>query len=52
MFFPQGANINTNRSNGTKPNQEIEKNFTKFKVSQPFFKNNPIQVKPRIFYSI
>ena len=32
------GHTNTNRSNGIEPNQEIEKNFTKFKVSQPFFK--------------
>ena len=36
--LPQLANTNTNRSKGTELNQEIEKKFTKFKVSQPFSK--------------
>ena len=52
LKLPQLANTNTNRSNGTEPNQEIEKKIHKIIVSQPFFKNNPIQVKPRIFYII
>ena len=29
LKLPQGANTNTNKANGTKPNQEIEKIFTK-----------------------
>ena len=37
--MPQGANINTNISNGTKPNQEIDKILTKFKVPNPFQKH-------------
>ena len=27
--MPQGANTNTNKPNGTQPNQEIEKKFHK-----------------------
>ena len=36
--MPQLANTTTNKSNGTKPNQEIEKNFTKNRVPNPFSK--------------
>ena len=32
------ANTNTHKSNGTEPNQQIEKNFTKTKVPNPFSK--------------
>ena len=45
----QLVNTNTNKPKGTKPNQEIEKNFTKFKVLNPFSKRNPTKVKPKIF---
>ena len=38
LKLPHGANTNTNKSNGTKPNQEIEKICTKFKVPNPFSK--------------
>ena len=36
LKFPQLANTITNKPNGTKPNHEIERIFTKLKVSQPF----------------
>ena len=38
LKFPQLANTNTDNPNGKKPNQEIERIFTKLKVYQPFFK--------------
>ena len=38
LKLPQEANTNTNKPNGIEPNQEIEKNFTKFKVPNPFSK--------------
>ena len=39
----QGANTSTNKPNGTKSNQEIEKFVTKHKVYNPFSKMNPTQ---------
>ena len=38
LKLSQRANTYTNKPNGTKPNQEIEKNFTKCKVPNPFSK--------------
>ena len=46
--MPQGANTNTNKTNGIEPNQEIEKNFTNLKFPNPFKKKHPTQEKPRI----
>jgi len=43
--MPQGANINTNKANGTEPKQEIVEKFHKIEVSQPFFKNIPTHAK-------
>ena len=40
--MPQRANIVTHRSNGTKPNQNFEKNLLKIKVPNPFFEKFPI----------
>ena len=38
LKLPKLANIDSHRSNGTEPNQDIEKNFTKTKVLNPFSK--------------
>ena len=45
LKFPLGSNIDTNKLDGTEPNQEIEKKFRKNYSSQPFFEKPPIQVK-------
>ena len=36
--MPLGANTNTNKQNGTQPNQENQKNLQEIKFSQPFQK--------------
>ena len=46
LKLPQLANTNTNRSNGTKPNQEIEKKNSQNIKFPTLFQNNLIQVKP------
>ena len=43
LKLPQLANTNTNKPNGIKPNQEIERIFTKFKVPNPFSKLTQIK---------
>ena len=37
--MPHGANIDTQRSNGTQPNKNFEKKFTKIRTPTQFFKN-------------
>ena len=39
LKFPHEANTETNTPNGIEPNQEIEKNFAKNIVPNPFSKN-------------
>ena len=46
----QLANTNTNKPNGTKPNQEIEKDFTKNRVPNPFSKIPQFKKNLEIFY--
>ena len=41
--MPQGANTDTHKPNGTRPNQNFEKNLLKIKVPNPFFEKFPIQ---------
>ena len=38
LELPHGANTNAKIPNGTKPNQEIEKNFTKIRIPTHFRK--------------
>ena len=47
--MPQGANINTNISNGTKPNKQIDKILTKFKVPNHFSKTPQFKQNLEIF---
>ena len=39
LKLPQGANKDTQMANGTEPNQDFGKNFTKIKNLNPFSKN-------------
>ena len=39
--MPQGANTNTHKPNGTQPNQNFEKNFTKSRTLTHFRKKIP-----------
>ena len=48
LKLPHGANTITNKSNGTKPNQEFENNLTEINVPNPF-KKFPKTSKPRKF---
>ena len=43
LKLPHRANTVTNKLNGTKPNQKIDKILTKIKVLNPFFKNPQIK---------
>ena len=42
LKLPQGANIDTQMANGTQPNQDFGKIFTKIKNPNPFFEKSPI----------
>ena len=39
LKLPQGANTDAQIANGTQPNQEFGKSFTKIKNPNPFLKN-------------
>ena len=43
--LPHGANTDTNKSNGAKPNQDFENILPK--INQTLFQKSPIQDKPR-----
>ena len=45
--MPHGANTDTNIANGTQPNQNLEKNFTKIRTSTQFSKI-PNFYKPKL----
>ena len=50
--MPQGANTNTNKPNGTQPNQEIEKKIAKIRVPNPFSKKPQFKSNLEIFFTI
>ena len=48
--LPQGANTDTIKTNGAKPNQDFEKKFPKInKPPQPFFENPQLKTNLEIF---
>ena len=40
LELPQGANTDAQTTNGTKPNQELEKKFHKNRKPNPIFENS------------
>ena len=46
LKLPQGANTDTNKPNGTRPNQNFEFFFTKLRVPTHFQKKNPQILEP------